>query len=225
MAKSYLPKRVTAVEAEMINPDLPPPGYERNETKAQRTDALQEAAETQPIEKEAFDPSRFRLDNEIASKFNSLEVSGALNDHVYCWVRRQPPGDPVREKLAIRVRDTQTGYMVPTWEVVHGAMPEATECTLLGQRVIGDVLLMRCRKDKYAAIRQYEEWKAARRLTGADATLADEAAKRGMQMRSVELADPQQTITAAEVQRHMLGKQYDQAMREGTIPGMPAPGR
>lgn len=121
-------------------PNLPPPGDERREVLAERTDTLAQEAETRAAVEERFaiDPKAFRIENEIAAHLDTLKVSGALPEFAYRWVNFISIG-------GIMVTRAQNDG----WEVVRAEMPEAIERRdELGRRRLGDVILMRIPIDR-----------------------------------------------------------------------------
>jgi hypothetical protein len=146
-----------------------PAGHTRDEASRKVKDQLEEEAETLQAETGtmALDLSKLRPDREIIQVLPSQGVSGALDDYEYCWVRfksdRGPMGLQVDQKLFWQVREGDG--TVPVWEVVSGSMPEAKERrNAEGYRVIGDTLLMRARKDRYAALMLYFEFEHEKRI-------------------------------------------------------------
>lgn len=236
------PKSVTREEAARTprGAELPPAGHGRDEVLRERADTLAEAAES--TGRERFNPAKLDPINEIASKivgtsFNSLHVSGALADKVYCWVRAYDDRgtykpQAVYAKQLQRVPDAD-GTPRPCWEVVHGSMPEALECkSVEGYRKLGDCILMRCDKDVYEAIRRLEDADRAERngLGGTLGTTADMLAQsklRGSMAVTEFNNDPREEMRL----RHMAHREQamrgpvTQALKNGTVPGLRAPGR
>lgn len=155
---------------------LEPAGFKRNEQMARRTDALQEEAETRSrqLEHFAIDPAKFKVENEIAQHFYAMEdVSRARTDMVYCWENFvNQRGYAVRARLSICI--LEEGKKQPCWEVVKGDMKESLELLAPdGTRQNGDVLLMRCRKDRYKALQKARKMRAAAHMTAADSRLEE----------------------------------------------------
>lgn len=140
-----------------INPSTIPAGDARREAMRQVADDLAQAAEEQGVEGGAIRPDAFEIDNEIAGHFNELEVTNALPEYEYCWVNYNFGGRFIKEKQSHRVREGSG--LQPVWEVVHGEMPEAPELRGIGAdttRRLGDVLLMRARKDRALLQRRHQ---------------------------------------------------------------------
>ena len=202
---------------------LPPAGdAQRDELKA-RADALAEQAETTQLVGGQINPKAFRIDREIAAKINELDVSGALDDYAYAWVWTGQQGLKVKEKLSRRVREGDG--LVVCWEVVNGDMPEALELKSVdGTRRLNDVMLMRCRKERKEQLDAQDEIQRARREASINEPLEELARKYPRLVKvHTDLSDP--TLQAGlrrGAARGFAAQQFDTAIREGTVPGMPA---
>lgn len=160
---------------EGVDPTQIPAGYERAETLKQIADELDQEAEERATDEERFrlDPSKFMIENEIASKAGSLEPSNMQPGRVYFWARyRAEHGiSQVDHKLSITigVRELATGktWKEQVWHVVKGDDPEAPELKQAdGTRRIGDVMLLWAKQAAYDAIQRVAEEKR-RELMGA----------------------------------------------------------
>lgn len=205
---------------------LPPAGDARRDELARRADELQEQAETAGIVGGKIDPKAFKLDRDIARSImnNELEISGALPDYRYCWPWTGQQGFQVKTKLARRARD-ESGALVPTWEVVNGDMPEAVECKQAdGTRRVGDTLLMRCKKHLAEQLDAQDEAIRLRREASINEPLEELARKYPKLVRvHTDLNDP--TLQAGlrrSAARGIAAQQFNTAIREGAVPGMPA---
>ena len=201
--------------------DLPSAGDERRDVLAQRGDALEEKAETLSQDRGRIDPSKLRVENELAQHFNELDVSNQDPAYVYKWVQAGFYGRFIKAELSKH------------WEVVQGDMPEAIELKGMGAdttRRLGDVILMRCRKDIFKRLMRQEE--AHRRAVESGVTseveeLGRRYEKYGLIVHTGEGLSPallkrMQTSAAA---KQVVGKQVDQLIRDGRMPGAPAPRR
>lgn len=206
---------------------LPPSGYERDEELKRRDDDLEEAAETLSNDREHYSvsPKAFQKDRELQyllDTYNELEVSNPDPAYVYCWVQHGSHGLFVKLKLAEK------------WEVVQGEMEESVELKGIGAdttRKIGDVILMRIRKDFFKAILRRRKAASERRMQTIDANLLGLGEKYGhlgvkvavpdggnVDPRTLELMSKRsQAISSA-------AKMQDKWVREGRMPGVPAPG-
>jgi hypothetical protein len=167
-------------------------GHERDEVSRKVKDQLEE--EIEELEKETqtipLDLSKLAPDREIIQVLPSQGVNGALVDYEYCWVRfksdRGPSSLQVDQKLFWQVKED--GSTVPVWEVVKGGptdtrFPEAMERRdVNGYRVIGDTLLMRARKDRYAALQMHFEFEHEKRMGTEAKTIQDFAEQKKIKM-------------------------------------------
>lgn len=206
--------------------DLPPAGDERRDTLKQRTDTLEQEAEERAaaLELDRMDPRALRPDREIRQHFdafNELAVSGAQDEFEYCWVFAG------RNSYWIRCKSAQ-GF-----EVVQNDMPEAQEHRGIGAdstRRVGDTILMRIRKDRAMRIRKQARDLAAAREEGVDSTImemGERAAHMGVRVsRLGGLSAVQQEIIAKRAQaRSIASSQFNDQIRQGTVPGLRPGGR
>lgn len=207
-----------------------PAGDARREAQAAVKDQLAETAETQGFERGVIDPRKFKIENEIAMHFNDLEVSEAQPEYEYCWVQAGFSGRFIKEKLSVRVR--LGGTMEPVWEVVNGDMPEARE--LKGQmadttRRLGDVILMRARKDRFLRVKQLREAHKAAMFTGTTTELEEMArilSTRGVSavVRTDMAGDQLQAMAQRAAIRQQAAQMVSGMLRAGTVPGLGQPG-
>jgi len=209
------------------DPHLEPAGYKRDEQLAERKDVLQQKADEMnaKVDVGSIDPRAFDPDREIlhAISGNALEVSGMLPEYEYKWVRdinaNGGPAQAVLKEISLTVvaiNESGKKQVYPTWEVVRGDMLEAIERkTATGTRQVGDVILLRCHKNTYAALEQMKEKKKQDQRESISATLEDKAAQAGAPMHSY-----------TEEQAQQLAKtKFNSMLKTGTVPGMPGPGR
>ncbi|KKM62984.1 hypothetical protein LCGC14_1516180 [marine sediment metagenome] len=169
---------------QIVEPNLPPAGYKREEVLAARTDILEEEIDERSKDTLAVDPSKLEVDREIRYDLDKgeLDVTQADPNYVYRWVQcERPSSNPARMVDLLRYKSiTYNGQRYPTWEVVRGEMKEAREKkTALGTRQIGDTMLMRCHKNTYAIIEAEDRRKRANRQFGIDDRLVQLAESAG----------------------------------------------
>lgn len=200
---------------------LPPSGDERRDVLRQRDDDLAEAAESLNDDVGAVRADALEIDNEIAQYSDLLAVSNQDAAYMYCWVNFQSQhGIAVQYKLA------------EGWEVVQGDMSEARERRGVGgdtSRRLGDVLLMRIRKDRHFALRQRAKRAAEAREGSIGAGMRDlgeRYASRGLIVHADDTAmNPKllQTLHTRSLARSTATRMVDEAVRQGRMPGVPAP--
>ena len=162
----------------MVEPNLPPAGYKREEYKAQNTDTLAEEIDKRSQDTLAVDPSKLEVDREIRYDLDKgeLDVTESDPSYVYRWVQcERPSSNPSRMVDLLRYKSiTYDGKKYPTWEVVRGDTKEAREKkTALGTRQIGDTMLMRCHKNTFKIIEDEERRKRSNRQFGIDDRLVE----------------------------------------------------
>lgn len=209
-----------------------PAGVKRTEAMAQAKDDLAEKAEALP--KESISPRKIEINREIASVLvqQQNKVSGGLPDKVYCWVRyRRPDGTSDSSAIDAKLVEEVTvdGQKQPMWEVVTGDMPEARERKGVGAdstRRIGDVLLMRCDRDVYAAWQDNQE-RYTQLFNGR--AIAPEGGRvfidKGRRVHVSTISnDPndkryKKMMTSAAA-NEIANRQFDQQIREGRVAGV-----
>ncbi len=171
---------------------LPPAGYKREEELSRRTDNLAEQMEKQP-EQYSINPAAMEVDYEIRGLLEAdlLEIPHKEPGYVYKWAQcmypSHSPGLAIQRLEAMRVKMGDHWYAV--WEVVKGDFPEAKSFqssglnnSVMNTVRIGDVMLMRCRADVYAALENARKKKDHIRNVATDAGLqqvAYDAEKKG----------------------------------------------
>ena len=209
-----------------------PAGHARDEALKAQADVLEQTAEqrAEQLGKEAINPRSFRVIPELQSQLSSVMVTNALPDKVYAWVYAPAHSTPaasimVQEKLSQTVFD-DTNTPCPTWEVVNKAdatMPEALERKdVMNYRRIGDVILMRCDRAKHKALEDHQKYKAERALASSTDALNGLAEKYGI--KTYDNLNDSPVLRSAMGQR-LASEKFDRAIRDGSVPGMPATGR
>lgn len=222
-------KKPKVVAKGKIKDPLPEAGHARRELLKRRKDSLeQQAEEDMPeayvIDESLFDPAN--LDNEMRAKLENIErVSDADPDFKYCWV------DPTNHVLFTMSQNLG-------WQVVSGSDPEAREHKdTNGYRRLGDVILMRMRADRYAALARLQEQRVQDQENAATERL-EELGKRfsrsgGKIHTNLQTMDPRlrQTIEARaqgqglpqevrqEAAKAVAFQALDAKLRDGTVPG------
>lgn len=201
---------------------LPPAGDERREELRKRDDELAEAGETLASETgmESIDPSKLKVDNEIATLFDSrhaLKISGLQRGYVYKLASVRQDGQQIDDAK-------QEGY-----EVVSGDAPEARERMGVGgdtTRHFGDCILMRIRKDQWIALKRRRRDVASRLRTSITGPLIElgrmTEARFGRNLVHTDVNDPlvQRAISGqvrTEVAKQLADRKFDQQLREGTV--------
>lgn len=217
--------------------NLPPAGDAQRDELKRREDQLHARAEKEIPQGGAIRSDVLKEDREVLSEiydfngYNQLQVKGALPDYVYKWVKiatANSPTDMVAQEQVFAVIDAD-GNRVPCWEVVCGSMPEASDCKdATGVRRIVDVILMRCRKDRYEALMRYQAEQHARQVAGVNATaleMGERLRGRGITVSEIGTTPQDWVKTRQEGMRHLAMQGLGNQIREGTVPGLPVPGR
>lgn len=208
--------------ASQLKPTLPPPGDERREELAKRSDELDALAEELAGDVEAgkIDPSKFQPINEILQHLDSSEVSGRLPEYEYVWQATARSGYFIRKS------------QIEGWEVVQGDMPEAKELKGIAAdttRHWGDCILMRIRKD--LALRNARRDRARRRMQqeGVTEVLAeyqDKLRKYGIIVHTDASGQMMDRMMSRAAARQVAGQQIGNMLKsEQGVPGLPLPGR
>jgi hypothetical protein len=193
-----------------------PAGHKRDEQLKINKDALDQKADTKAatLEVERIDPDAFRIDREIAAQFDELFVANQLPDYHYCWVNSQSDGGKqIRAKLAFK-----------GWEIVHGDMPEAPDLKdAAGNRRLGDVLLMRIKKERYNALLHYQDELVLRQqqsITSNIKSLGDKYRGKGITVHD-QIPDKMMKSMEASARGAMAARtQLDTNLRDGNIAGL-----
>jgi len=198
---------------------LPPPGDARREELSRRTDELEELAEQVGESMGSIDPSAFEVDPALAARFNELEVSNRDPAYAYCWVFTGQLGRMVKMKT------------IEGWEVVSGDMEEAADLKQPdGTRRLGDVMLLRIRKDRKILLDRKDRERREAQQGAVTATLEEmgqQASKLGVVVHTGQNINPdmlKRMEGRASARRAAVGA-VDQMIRAGRVPGVPTPGR
>ncbi len=210
--------------AENAGASLPPPGDERRDELKRRTDALAQQAQQLVDEAEVYgiDPTSLEVENEIASRFNELEVSDPLPGYRYRWVWTGMNSLMVKRALAERFPGAYKG-----WEIVTGEMPEAQEAKdgVTGARRVGDAILLRCTEEFYQAKQRHVERMNALHRTSVTATLRDMAAKYAGKGLQIHISDDDmespvmKQVLKRMMAREIAGTKFVGMLKSGTVPG------
>src|SRR5262245_58672650 len=192
---------------------LPPPGDERREVLAARTDALEQEAEERAdaLELAPVDPKKLRPEREILQHINELEVSSADPSLAYCWVQTGYYGRFIKMKVA------------QGWEVVQGDRPEAIELKGVGAdttRRLGDVILMSIHLDRYIRLRRQEEARRQAQERAITSNLEELGAKAGITVHTDVPLDTLRRMEARNRASAIADRQADRLIREGRMPGV-----
>lgn len=221
--------------AEAAHAELPPPGHARNEALRQREETLQQRIEKigQSIVLNNIDPKYLQIIREIQARTSYLTVSNKKPGFIYAWVTKNNWNNH-------RSRLEAVGY-----EVVQGDDPEALELKGTGgiaagtgapdtTRQLGDVILMRIKEEYYIAQKAREHARTLAMQVASASTLLTMARPYmnrgitvGTQVQGMgdQLQGPRiRPRTFSSRRAQMLGllddHHFDQAIREGSIPGM-----
>jgi hypothetical protein len=198
--------------------ELPEPGHERREVLKRRQATLEEqiARLSEKMLHGTIDAKELEIVNEIASKTQFLAVSGAQSDYVYAWVSKNRYSQHIQSAKA------------QGWEVVQGNDPEALELKGMDgstTRQLGDVILMRIKKDIFIVLKAQEQAKTKRIQQNSASTLVDLGDKyrsKGFSVRPHGM----DTFAGPEIRSNRLSshstalQQLDAHLRAGTVPGM-----
>ena len=219
------PKTVNASDVEAqeelmqrASEDLPEAGHERREVLKRRQATLEEqiARLADKMQRGTIDAKELEICNEIASKTQYLSVSGAQSDYVYGWVSKNRYGQHIQAAKA------------QGWEVVQGDDTEALELKGMDgstTRQLGDVILMKIKKDIYIVLKAQEQLKAKRVQQNSASTLVELGQKYagyGFNVRPHHM----DSFAGPDIRSHRLSshgtamQQLDAALRDGTVPGM-----
>jgi hypothetical protein len=201
-----------------------PGGDERRDEAKRRDDVLAQEAEERAsaLEVDRMNPAVLRPDNEIRQhfdQFNELAVSNEEEGYEYCWVFAG------RNSYWVRWKSAQ-GF-----EVVQGDMPEAQEHRGIGAdstRRVGDTILMRIRKDRAMTLRKRQRDQDSKREEGIDSAIMEMGERhQGIRVsRLGGLSAQQQDIIAKRAQaRSIASSQFNDQIRQGTVPGLRPGGR
>lgn len=196
------------------NPALPPAGDARREVLAERKDDLAQKAEEMAAGTEAFDPSKLAPEREIQQNLSSLHVTNPDPAYAYKWLRdtnklNGGPGQQVVKAIGRSV--TYNGYVYFGWEVVQGKMVEAAERKQHdGTRRVGDVILLRCKKEVKNLFDYQDIQRRELREKAVTADLEELAHKYNVPFRSAK----------QELAKNVAINQFSSKLKSGTVPGM-----
>jgi hypothetical protein len=212
-------------QAERIEPSLPPPGYQRDELLAARTDTLAQAAEQGP-EKVGLPESAFDIDREIRNDIENDYMNIGAN-HPYlktCWVTYvNVNGSAVWKKKS-------QGWSVATTT----EFPEAADISKADNTIrVGDVLLMCIRVDRYLSICQKEDEARRRQQYGLETDVRNIADKYPNVFKNVSTDDnstldprTQEIINRKRSAQNTAVNNIARQMKQpGGVPGIPLPGQ
>lgn len=196
---------------------LPEPGHERREVLKRRQATLEEqiARLSEKMLHGTIDAKELEIVNEIASKTQFLAVSGAQSDYVYAWVSKNRYSQHIQSAKA------------QGWETVQGNDPEALELKGMDgstTRQLGDVILMRIKKDIYIVLKAQEQAKTKRIQQNSASTLVDLGDKYSRYGFSVR-PHGMNSFEGPEIRSRRLSshstaiQQLDADLRAGTLPG------
>lgn len=208
---------------------LPPAGHTRDEELKKRTDALEEKAESQfvdrgaiPHDSSVLDPSQNR---EIQSHIRKSHLEVGI-DHPYLkvkWVNwKNLEGTKVWEAKA-------DGWMVAT----SHEFPEAKDMVREDGTIrIGDVMLMCIRMDEYLKLEQREKDKRLRQQYGIESEIRALAARNPSVFKEVHSSEsggiPDKYMSTMESNasrqadaRRTVARHLGNKMKQGTVPGLP----
>jgi hypothetical protein len=217
-------------DAGMKSADLEPAGYKRDEQLAQRQDELDERLDS--IEEETgvhkVDPDAFEEDREILHKSidqQMISVSNKQPGYVYAWIYYGQNSQMVWAKKAMG------------WEVVNNDKKDMIECIehkeVDGTRRIGDTVLMRIREERWHRLEEDARRRKDLQYEGITSRLRD-LAERG-RSHGIKLHENLDDVpsggggTLMDVVEKRKGaaatamQHIDQKLRDGTVPGVPAP--
>jgi len=223
-------KVINTEDADAIDPGLENAGWKRDEQLAERTDALEQAAEEASEEQEryGFDPATIDLDNEILSLLDELHVDNAQSGLRYCWCYEGQRGREIVKKRRLG------------WTVVQSADPECPELKdARGYRVIGDTILMSISEQRALAIDAMEERKRRAREEGVGSGLVElgeryqgkgikvhaDASQVNFGRQGKNLMDVMEGSAKNQGAIQTASKGVDTMLRNGTVPYMPPPGK
>ena len=219
-------ERIILFDAGMKKADMPEAGYKRDEELARRKDTLEEKIES-PETPEVYpiDPKALEEDREILYKSidqQMIEVTNKVDGYVYAWVYYGQNSQQVWAKRALG------------WRVVTGPDPECIEHKEAdGTRRIGDTLLMRVPYERWLQLEEDAVRRKQQQYDGIGSRLLELAEKgrsHGLKVHKDLSTVPHPTGgTLMDVVEKRSGahdtalKHIDKKLREGDVPGVPAP--
>jgi len=220
-SRADLLMRINLFDEGMRAADLPAPGYRRDEELARRSDELAERAETEGPEVYAIDPKAVAPDREILHRSidqQMIHVSHRDPAYEYAWIYYGLNGQMIWAKKALG------------WRVVTGSDKECAEYKEAdGTRRIGDTLLMKIPKERYAELEEMAQKRRDEQYLGIKARLQELSEKSGIKVHEDladvsiggrSLADVMENKAAA---RDVAMQHIDKKLRDGDVPGIPSP--
>lgn len=201
--------------------ELPPPGDARREELKRRDDDLgerlariEEALGLDSSGGPQVDLRTYRVDNEIASKIDLVNVDNAQPEFHYYWANFAS-----QHGLDVKLHEVM-GY-----ELVCGDMPEARKAKdELGRRRIGDTVLMRIPLDEKLKLDQLDRQRRMQREGGILSTLegmSDRFGRRGVRFYP-NLNEYQMGRAMRQAQAQQIARQqFNDMVRGGRAPGLP----
>lgn len=215
------PKQVQSSDAEAqeqlaqaAHEELPEPGHERREAIKRRQATLEEQIErlAQKMQRGTIDSKELEIVNEIANKTAYLNVSNQRSDYVYGWVSKNRHGQHMQRARA------------EGWEVVDGDDQEGIELKGVHDnstlRSLGDVVLMRIKRDIYIALKAREQVRTKEVQQNSAGTLV-EMGHRYRDLGVKVYPYRMDTMEGPEIKAHTAS--LDAALRSGTVPGLNIP--
>lgn len=224
--------------AEQAHAELPPPGDARRETLKQREESLQARIEKvgQSIVMNNIDPKMLEIIREIQARTAYLSVSKKRPGYVYAWVSKNNFSNHQSRLEAVGYEkvqgdDEEAMELKGTSGIAAGTgAPDTT-------RQLGDVILMRIKEEYYIAQKAREHARTLAMQVASASTLIQMAAPyrdRGIivgpsanaaHTMGANLQGPQIRPRRFSSKRaQMLGlwndHHFDQAIRDGALPGM-----
>lgn len=209
--------------------ELPPPGDERREVLAARTDELAAKAEELGADAGEINPKAFRVENEIAQHMHPrtrhMMPPNANPEYEYCWVQRDPKGQYGNQWVYAKQDEG--------WDLVLASDPDAVGMNRMWHVegvVVGDVILMRCSRGRFDELQQLQDEKTRRVEQNTYGELEARAQRHGVGIFDAGTpGELRNQIQARSGGGRMVvpvrPSHGDQALRTGNLPGMPAPRR
>jgi hypothetical protein len=198
-----------------ITPNLPPPGFQRREVLAQRTDALAQKVEEISEDRGAIPESAFEEDREIQNSIRKgfLDVDiGPL--YVTKWVNY------VNQNSHMVWQAKAEGWKTVTANMVKNADRDLVreDNTLR----VGDVICMYIRKDQHLLLERKRDQANLKRQYGIEAELTELAAKnpRALKVHNATQGKYSDTIQKRAARRTAV-RHLGNQMKQGPVPGIP----
>jgi hypothetical protein len=198
-------------EQKKVGEGLPAAGDGRREELKKRTDSLAEEAEKRGEDGGRIEPKALKIDNEIASQYNELQVSNAQTGWCYRWVYTGGAGQTV-----MRAR-------VDGWKVVQGEDPEAKELIAVDTtRKLGDVVLMKIPDKEYEMLQARDRRIRAVQQGSVTQEIVEMGKKYGgrIQVQTNLDSKAMQRLAMRSAAAQVAGNKFAEMLRKGTVPGM-----